>query len=178
VDAATVLFLIIGGLGVVLLALSLFGVELLDLDGLVPLEAVAAAMGTFGFAAAIASTITGARTGLALLVVIGIGVIAAGPAAGLALRISRAAQRMPTDATPSRDDLLGLLGVVVTPIPVPGYGEVRLVLGGQPVKLNASAVTPIPLGAEVFVITAPSETSVFVERVPSSPEGDPATPTW
>jgi hypothetical protein len=40
VDAATVLFLIIGGLGVVLLALSLFGVELLDLDGLVPLGRV------------------------------------------------------------------------------------------------------------------------------------------
>src|SRR5690606_17201807 len=34
-DTATVLFLIIGGLGVLLLALSLLGVELFDLDGFV-----------------------------------------------------------------------------------------------------------------------------------------------
>jgi hypothetical protein len=47
-------------------------------------------------------------------------------------------------------------------------------LGGQPVKLNATAQRPIPLGTQVFVITAPSETSVVVERVPSTPEG-PAT---
>jgi len=173
-DAATVLFLVIGGLGVLLLALSLLGVELLDLDGLVPLEAVAAAMAVFGFASAIASSTTDARTGLALLAITGVGIAAAAPAGWLAMRISRAAQRMSTDATPSREDLLGLLGVVVTPIPEQGYGEVRLVLGGQPVKLNATASSPIPRGTQVFVITAPSETSVYVERVPSSPDGDPA----
>lgn len=171
-DAVTVLFLAIGGLGVLLLALSLLGVELFDLDGLIPLEAVASGMSVFGFAAAIASAVTDLRGGLAVLAVAGIGALAALPAGWLALRLSRAAQRMPTDATPSRDDLLGLLGVVVTPIPAQGYGEVRIVLGGQPVKLNATAAEPIPLGGQVFVITAPSETSVFVEPVPSHPAGD------
>jgi len=175
--AATVLFLVIGGAGVLLLALSLLGVELFDLDGLVPLEAVAAGAATFGFAAAIASATTDARTGLALLGVAGIGVLAAIPAGWLALRLTRAAQRMATDATPSRADLLGQLGVVVTPIPAQGYGEVRIVLGGQPVKLNATAQAPVPLGTQVFVITAPSETSVLVEPIPSSPAGDPAAPT-
>jgi membrane-bound ClpP family serine protease len=174
--AATVLFLVIGGLGVLLLTLSLVGAGLFDLDGLVPLEAVAAGMATFGFAAAIASTVTGARTGPALAAAAGIGILAAAPAGWLAVRLTRAAQRMATDATPSRDDLAGQLGVVVTPIPERGYGEVRIVLGGQPVKLNATAQAPIPLGAEVFVITAPSETSVFVERVPSTPAGGPAGP--
>lgn len=165
---ATVPFLVIGGVGVLLLALSLLGVQLFDLDGLVPLEAVAAGMATFGFAAAIGNEITDARTGLALLGVAGIGVLAAIPAGWLAIRLSHAAQRMPTDATPSREDLLGLLGVVVTPVPAHGYGEVRVTLGGQPVKLYASADRPIPAGDHVFVITASSETSVVVEPVPTS----------
>ena len=70
---------------------------------------------------------------------------------------------MRTDATPTRDDLVGALGVVVTPIPASGYGEVRVRLGGQPVKLNARADQPVPLGAQVFVVEAPSDTSVIVE---------------
>jgi membrane-bound ClpP family serine protease len=169
-STATVLFLVIGGLGVLLLALSLLGVELFDLDGFVPLEAVAAGMATFGFAAAIASSSLDARTAPALLGAAGLGVLAAVPAGWLALRLARAAERMRTDATPARDDLLGMLGVVVTPIPTQGYGEVRITLGGQPVKLNASADGPIQLGTQVFVISAPSETSVFVERIPLTPE--------
>jgi membrane-bound ClpP family serine protease len=160
------LFLAIGGLGLLLFVLSLLGVELLDLDGLIPLEAVAVATGTFGFAAAIASSSLDPRTAPALLAVAGIGVAAAVPAAWLALRLSRAAQRMPTDATPTSEDLPGLLGVVVTPIPADGYGEVRVALGGQPVKLNATADSPIPLGAEIFVVSVRSETSVVVEQVP------------
>jgi len=55
---------------------------------------------------------------------------------------------------------------VVTPIPAQGYGEVRISLGGQPVKLNARAEEPIALGAKVFVIEAPSDTSVVVEQTP------------
>lgn len=168
---ATVLFLIIGGIGVLLLVLGLLGVELFDIDSFVPLEAVAAAMATFGFGAAIASTALGGRTIPALIAAAGIGVAAAVPASWLALRLARAAQRMPTDATPQRDDLLGLLGVVVSPIPRQGYGEVRVTLGGQPVKVHATADDPIPLGAEVFVISAPSDTSVLVAAI--SPH-DPA----
>jgi membrane protein implicated in regulation of membrane protease activity len=171
---ATVVFLVIGGLGALLLILGLLGVELFDLDGLVPMESVAAAMATFGFAAAIASSSMDSRTVPALLGAAGIGVAAAVPAGWIGWRLARAAQRMPTDATPARDDLVGALGVVVTPILEQGYGEVRVTLGGQPVKLNATAQRPIPLGTQVFVITAPSETSVVVERVPSTPEG-PAT---
>ena len=70
---------------------------------------------------------------------------------------------MRTDATPTRTDLVGRLGVVVTPIPAEGYGEVRITIGGQPVKLYAKADHPVPLGARVFVVEAPSDTSVVVE---------------
>jgi len=164
--AATVVFLVLGGLGLALLVLSLLGAELFDLDTLVPVEALAAGLAAFGFGAAIATAALAARGPAPLLAAAGIGVVAAVPAGWVALRLVRAAQRMHTDATPTKDDLTGALGVVVTPIPAHGYGEVRVTLAGQPVKLNATADDPIPLGAQVFVITAPSETSVVVERVP------------
>lgn len=169
-DTATVVFLIIGGLAGLLLILSLLGVEILDLDGFVPLEAVAAMMGMFGFAAAIASTLIGGDPLLAIAGATAVGAAAAVPTGLLTLRFVRAARQMQTDATPTRDDLLGTMGVVITPIPARGYGEVRVNLSGQPVKLNATADTTIPLGAQIFVITAPSETSVVVEQIPSTTE--------
>lgn len=172
-STATVLFLILGGLGVLLLTLSLLGVELLDLDGFVPLEVVAAMLGTFGFAAAIASSLLGGSPTAALVGATGVGAVASVPAGWLTLRMVRAVRQMNTDATPNRDDLLGTMGVVVTPIPQLGYGEVRVTMGGQPVKLNATADGAVPLGAQVFVISATSETSVVVEQIPTSAEGAP-----
>jgi len=174
-DRATWVFLIIGGAGVVTLAVALLGAELFhfghpDIDGLVSTEAVAAFVGAFGFAAAIASELLGGgvatATGAGLAGAAGIGVLAALPAAYLTIRLSRAARRMATDATPTRADLVGTIGVVVTPIPVTGYGEVRVRLGGQPVKLNARAAEAIPAGAQIFVIEAPTDTSVVVEPTP------------
>jgi membrane protein implicated in regulation of membrane protease activity len=161
---ATAVFLIIGAVGVVLLALSLLGGELLSFlhlgDGPVSLEVVTGFLGAFGFAGAIAAEVTGSPVlgGVA-------GLAAAVPTAWLALRLSRAARTMRTDATPRRQDLVGTLGVIVTPVPSgAGFGEVRVVLGGQPVKLYARAQRPIAAGAQVFVVEAPSDTSVVVEE--------------
>jgi membrane protein implicated in regulation of membrane protease activity len=93
------------------------------------------------------------------------------PAAWLAWRLARAAREMPTDATPARHHLVGTQGVVVTPVPAgSGYGEVRLRLGGQPMKVYARADRPLPAGARVFVVEAPSETSVVVEETPGVAE--------
>jgi membrane protein implicated in regulation of membrane protease activity len=169
---ATVVFLIIGGLGLVVLALSLLGAEILhfghpDVDGPVSLEAVAGFVGAFGFVAAIASELLDAGTAVAVLAAAGAGVVAAVPTAYLALRLARAARNMRTDPTPTRQDLVGCLGVVVTPIPAAGYGEVRVRVAGQPVKLNARADRPVPIGARVFVVEAPSDTSVVVEETPA-----------
>jgi membrane-bound ClpP family serine protease len=162
---ATVVFLVIGGAGLLLFLLSLLGVELFDVDVLPPTEVVAAALGMFGFSAAIASTMLDPRTAPVLLLVVAIGVVVAIPSAWIAYLLARAAHKMPTDATPTSDDLLGLVATVVSPIPADGYGEVRTTLAGQPLKLNATAETPLPLGAEVFIIGVRSETSVMVEPV-------------
>lgn len=169
-DGATLVFLVIGGLGVLVLAVALLGGEFLhfghvDLDGgLWSTEALAGFAGAFGFAGAIANEVLGGDSAAAAIGGGATGVLAAVPTAYLAVRLSKAARNMRTDATPTRTDLIGTLGVVVTPIPAQGYGEVRVRLGGQPVKLNARADRPLPMGAHVFVVEAPSETSVVVEE--------------
>ncbi|MET7966033.1 hypothetical protein [Micromonospora sp. NPDC005305] len=168
VATGTLIFLIIGGVGVGVLTLALLGSGVLhlghpDVDGPVSLEAVAGFTGAFGFGAAIVNELLGGRTpGLIAAAAAG-GVLAAVPTGWLAARLSRAARNMRTDATPTRDDLAGAIGLVVTPVPANGYGEVRVRLAGQPVKLNARADHPIPVGARIFVVEALSETSVHVE---------------
>ncbi|WP_433284023.1 hypothetical protein [Micromonospora sp. CA-244673] len=168
VATGTLIFLIIGGVGVGVLTLALLGSGVLhlghpDVDGPVSLEAVAGFTGAFGFGAAIVNELLGGRTPGMIAAAAAGGVLAAVPTAWLAARLSRAARNMRTDATPTRDDLAGAIGLVVTPVPANGYGEVRVRLAGQPVKLNARADGPIPVGARIFVVEALSETSVHVE---------------
>jgi len=161
---------VIGGIGVVLLAVSLLFDDIAslghpDADGPFSLPSIAGFVGAFGFGAAAAAAIVG--NGLVAVIVGLVAGMAVGiPAAIGTIALAHAAQRMHTDATPTRGDMLGRRGVVVTPIPAQGYGEVRISIGGQPVKLNARAEAPIPLGAHVFVIEAPSDTSVIVEQTP------------
>ncbi|SCF43446.1 hypothetical protein GA0070564_109109 [Micromonospora mirobrigensis] len=168
VATGTLIFLVIGGAGVAVLALGLLGTGLLhlgspDVDGPVSLETVAGFVGAFGFGAAIVNELLGGRTPGMLAVAVAGGAFAAVPTAWLASRLSRAARDMRTDPTPTRDHLVGATGLVVTPVPTGGYGEVRVRLAGQPVKLNARADRPIPVGARIFVVEALSETSVQVE---------------
>jgi membrane protein implicated in regulation of membrane protease activity len=164
-NTATVVFLVIGGAGALVLALSLIGAEILHfghvgLPDFFSVEAVAGFLGALGFAGAITNELAGT-----VAVSAAVGVLAAFPTAYLAVRLSRAARDMHTDGTPTRADLIGTLGVVVTAITPTGYGEVRIRLGGQPIKLYAKADRPLPAGAEIFVIEAASETSVVVEAV-------------
>lgn len=168
VATGTLIFLIIGAMGVVVLTLALLGAELLHFghpgaDGPVPLEAAAGFVGALGFGAAIANEMIGGGNPNLIAAAAGVGVVAAVPTAWLATRLSRAARDMRTDPTPTRNDLVGSLGVVVTPIPVGGYGEVRVRVAGHPMKLNALADQAIPAGAQIFVVDAPSDTSVHVE---------------
>ncbi|WP_432833480.1 NfeD family protein [Dactylosporangium sp. CA-092794] len=161
-------FLVIGGLGVVVLALSVLVGDLFhfghpDAAGAFSVPAVAGFIGAFGFAGAAAAALTG---GGGLLVPVVAGVVAALPTAWLATRLARMAINMRTDATPTQHDMIGTTGVIVTAITGSGYGEVRISLGGQPVKLSARSDRPIPLGARVLVIEATSSTSVIVEETP------------
>jgi membrane protein implicated in regulation of membrane protease activity len=165
----TVTFLVIGAIGVLLLAASLFVGDLLhighpDVDGPFSVPAIAAFVGAFGFGGAIAAALTGGSSGVAVLVAVLAGVGVAFPTAWGTMLLARAASRMRTDATPTRNDLVGRLGVVVTSIPAEGYGEVRITIGGQPVKLNARSDKAVAMGARIFVVEAPTDTSVVVEE--------------
>lgn len=170
-NAVTITFLLIGGIGVALLATSLFFGDVLhlghpDADGPFSVPSVAGFVGAFGFGGAIVASLTGGGL-LSLIAGLVAGVVIAVPSAIGTVALARMASRMRTDGTPTRTDLVGRLGVIVTPIPVQGYGEVRISIGGQPVKLNARSDQPVALGARVFVIEAPSDTSVVVEETPS-----------
>lgn len=165
----TLTFLLIGAIGVALLAASLFFGDVLHLgdanaDGPLSLPAISGFVGAFGFGGAAASALTGGIGVFSTLVGLVTGVVLAVPSGLGTIALARAAQRMRTDATPTRNDLIGRMGIVVTPIPAQGYGEVRISLGGQPVKLNARADQPVALGARVFVVEATSDTSVVVEE--------------
>ncbi|EXG82693.1 hypothetical protein [Cryptosporangium arvum] len=166
-DGATAVYVLIGACGAGLLLLGLVGAGLLGLVstgvGGASGPTVAAFVGMFGFAAAGASLLLDARGPGAVAAAGAIGVAAAGPTAALVIRASRWARDIPTDPTPGRADLVGAIGVVVTPIAPPGYGEVRVRVGGQPVKLHARADEALPLGADVFVVEATSHASVVVE---------------
>jgi len=165
----TVTFLVIGAIGVVLLAASLLVGDVLhighpDADGPFSVPAIAAFVGSFGFGGAIAAALTGGSSSVAVIVGVLAGVGVAFPTAWGTMLLARAAGRMRTDATPTRGDLVGRLGVVVTSIPAEGYGEVRVTIGGQPVKLNARSDKPVAMGARIFVVEAPTDTSVVVEE--------------
>nr|WP_106128552.1 hypothetical protein [Pseudosporangium ferrugineum] len=165
--------MLIGAAGAAVLLAGVLGSALLGAFGFgrvggASAETVAAFAGAFGFAAAIAGELLGVRTAGEVAAAGGVGLAAAVPVAVLAVRLSRWARDMPTDATPGRADLVGAIGVVVTPIAERGYGEVRVRVAGQPVKLHARAARALPLGTEVFVIEATSHASVVVEPVPSA----------
>ncbi|MGH3736973.1 MAG: hypothetical protein ACRDT6_15380 [Micromonosporaceae bacterium] len=169
----TTVFLIIGGVGLAILAASLLFGELLhfgdvDADGPFSVAALAAFVGAFGFGAAAASALLQpVLGGLTVLIAVVVGVLAAIPTAWLAIRLTRAVMHMRTDATLTRDDLIGSSGVVLTAIPEGGYGEVRLTMAGQQLKYNARAHAAIPAGTAIFVIGSPTETSVLVEPTQS-----------
>ncbi|MFI1223856.1 MULTISPECIES: hypothetical protein [unclassified Streptomyces] len=164
-------FLGLGLAGIVLLALSLiFGGVLEGLfdgvldglfDGLLSLPVIAGFLSMLGFGGAIVLGTTSAGTLLATVVGGATGLVAG----WLTWKFSKALMRDQTDATPRGSDLIGTSGSVVTAIPVGGYGEVLLRLGGQPVKYAAKSAAAVARGTEIWVEEALSTTSVAVRPV-------------
>ncbi|MGW7363528.1 hypothetical protein ACWGI8_08885 [Streptomyces sp. NPDC054841] len=165
------LFLGFGIAGIVLLALSLvldgvlegFLDGVLDglLDGWLSLPVVAGFVSMLGFTGAIVLGTTGLGVGVATAA----GVVTGVAAGWLTWRLSRALMRDQTAAALRSDDLIGTAGSVVTAIPADGYGEVLLHVAGQPVKFAAKSDVPVQRGAEIWVETALSPTSVGVRPV-------------
>ncbi len=165
------LFLLVGGLGVLMLVGGLIFGELLDgvfhgpaeglFGALAPdaglSAAIGAGLGAFGFIGALLLGPFGL-----LLAVLGGGVAAL--ALGIAA-ISLTRLLLGAPPPPVRSgDLLGVFGTVVTPIPAVGLGEVVLPQAGSRVKLAARSHEPVPTGTSVYVVEVLSATSVAVQR--------------
>jgi membrane protein implicated in regulation of membrane protease activity len=158
---AIVVFLAVGVLGLVLLGVAMLGGEIFDdSDTVVSVEIIAAVLSGFGFTAAFAAALPGVDLPAAICIIIG--VLGAVPVAYFAWLLTSRARRMHTDATPNREHLVGRKGVVVTEIRDGAYGEVRVRIGGQQIKLNARAEAPVAAGVHVTVTEATSDTSVRV----------------
>ncbi|CAL9367457.1 hypothetical protein [Streptomyces sp. Tu 3180] len=164
-------FVGLGIAGLVLLLLSLVFDGILEgvfdgvldglFDGLLSLPVIAGFVSMLGFGGAIVL----GTTGLGVTGATATGVVAGAGAGWLTWRFSSVLMRDQTDATPRGDDLVGSSGSVVTAIPAEGYGEVLVYLAGQPMKLAAKCSVPVARGAEVWVESVLSATSVAVRPV-------------
>jgi membrane protein implicated in regulation of membrane protease activity len=179
-----VTFLVIGAIGAGVLVLSLLVGEIggaldvdADADGPFSVPAIAALVGGVGFggAAAVAVLPDALADGLTALIAVVVGLAIAIPLAWAAIRFSRSLRTMPTQETLTRDHLLGAQGVVVSAVPAAGYGEVRLVVGGQPLKLSARSEVPLPAGTPVYVTDTISDTAVEVVSTAPDPLHLPET---
>jgi membrane protein implicated in regulation of membrane protease activity len=178
-----VTFLVIGGIGVAVLVLSLVVGELGDLgighadaDGPFSVPAIAALVGGVGFGGAAATALLpdALPDAVEVLLAVLVGLAVAVPLAWAAIRLSRALKDMPTTETLTRHHLLGAQGVVVSAVPSPGFGEVRLAVAGQQLKLSARSDAPLPTGTPVYVVDAISDTAV--EVVSTAPDPNPIHP--
>lgn len=159
-------FLVIGVLGLVLLAVGLVLGDLLDgVTDVLPGDAFSTAViGAFvaatGFGGAAADAV-GAPAALAvpLGLVVGVGF------AWFAAWLTRLIRDGGSDATPAVEHTVGQPGRVVSAIPAEGYGVVDVILSGNPVRLNARCATPLDAGSEIFVTTVLSPTAVEVAPV-------------
>ena len=162
-------FLLVGAIGLVVLLISLFAGELgefghPDADGPFSVPAIAALLGGVGFGGAAATSVLpeALPDAVTVLLALAVGVAVAVPLAWGALRLSRALRDMPTQETLTRHHLIGAQGVVVSAVPSPGFGEVRLSLAGQQLKFAARSDLPLLPGTPVYVVEALSDTAVQV----------------
>ncbi|MEZ5409838.1 MAG: NfeD family protein [Acidimicrobiales bacterium] len=162
------MFVALGMIGIVILAVALLFDDLLD--GLLPDVDVLGSellsgpvIGAFLGATGIVGWMLQAGAGAPGPVALGGGLVS-GVALGWGTgRAVRALMHSPTDATPRSSDLVGRTARVVTGVRAGGIGEVLVSLGGQPVKLTATAGRDLPVGTEVTVVALESATKVVVE---------------
>lgn len=153
---------VIGGVGLVLLLLSLIGadvhhsvLEAMGPDWLTGL-AVAGFLAAFGFVGALVVPWAGSAVAIFAGLLAGVGV---GALAGAA---SRQLMRPSDDATLRNASLIGQQGTVIQPVPLDGYGVVNVVVTGQITRLNARGDAPLEVGTPIVVTQVLSPTSVRV----------------
>ena len=162
-------FLIIGGVGLALLVIGLvFGglLDAFDVDaggGLLSGPVIGAFLASFGFGGALTMFGTGVGVTGGALAGLGSGVVVG----GIAALATRYLMNMQTDESMRTSDLVGRTGVVVTPIPEGGFGEVNVSHLGQTLKYNARASEAIDVGTPVEVTTVLSSSALMVKPVDS-----------
>lgn len=159
-------FLALGIIGLVVLALSLVAGDMLDgmfdaLEGdIVSTAVIGGFLSAFGFGGAAAN---GADLPTPAALAIGAG---AGLVVGwFAWWLTRLVKDGPSDGTVSIQHSVGQVAQVITDIPADGYGVVRVVVGGHTLQLNASAHQPISSGTKVNVTGVLSPTAVSVTEI-------------
>lgn len=159
-------FLVIGVLGLVLLAVGLVLGDLLDgVTDVLPGDAFSTAViGAFVAAAGFGGA-TADALGAPALVAVPVGLVVGVGFGWFAVWLTRLVRDGGSDATPSVEHTLGQAGRVVSAIPEDGLGVVVVVLSGNPVRLNARCALPLDAGAEVYVTTVLSPTAVEVAPV-------------
>lgn len=170
------LFLWIGGIGVVLLVLTLVLDDFLDgvLDGLGGSEwftgaALAGFLGALGFGGALVWALTG-NTTLAWIV----GVLAGLGLGALVGWVTARMRNTDSGLAPGARELVGVTATVATPIPAGGYGTVRLHHGGHLTTMNARSEEPVAAGQTVWVIESLSPSAVLVRPThPTNPADGP-----
>jgi membrane-bound ClpP family serine protease len=156
-------FLVIGAIGLLLLAASLIFGDVLDgaFDALSADWFSSAVIGgfvsAFGFGAAIAEA-----TGAPMLPTIAVGVVAGVLMAWFASWLTRLVRGGGSDDVPGASDTVGYDATVLTDIPADGFGLVRVRVGGHLLQLNARAELQLPAGTEVYVSGVLSPTAVTV----------------
>jgi membrane-bound ClpP family serine protease len=163
-------FLVLGVVGLVLLALSLllgdlFGGALDALSGDVfSSAAIGGFVSAFGFGAALSEGL-----GAALWVAVVVGVAVGLGFGWFASWLTRLVRGGGSDATVTTDDAVGRDAKVLTGIPEGGFGVVRVQVGGHTLQLNARAERVIEVGTEVYVTRVLSPTAVAVAPVRDEP---------
>lgn len=154
--------LVVGGIGIVLLIVSIVVGDLLDFVGLgsdfFSSAALAGFLGAFGFGGAIALDATDNLT-LAVVIGVAVGLVVGAGAGWASVRLERGGD----ESNVRTSTLVGSGATVIQAIPADGYGEVTVVVAGHITKLNARAAAPISSGAPVTITAVLSATAVHVE---------------
>lgn len=141
---------------------GLFHLDVLGGD-LFSFSSIAAFVGSFGFGGALGLGLTSSP-----LAGVVIGLVIGSLAAWGAVALTKALKSGEDAAGFRSESMIGHSGIVITPIPGEGYGEIRLSVGGHVRKLSAKSAQPVAAGQEVWVSSILSPTAV--EVTPTTPE--------
>ncbi|MGA4668220.1 NfeD family protein [Propionibacteriaceae bacterium Y1923] len=170
-------FLIIGGIGLVVLVLALVLGDFLDLS--VPFEGmldndvfsvatISAFVGAFGFGGAIAQEIFST-----LWIAVPVAVVMGLLFSWFTIWLTRKLKNSATGTSVNTRSLVGREATVLTAIPEDGYGEIRLSVNGHRTKYSAKAKVAVEAGSSVWISDVLSATAVEVTPTHELPPGVP-----